>query len=82
VSATHPLLALSGATGRVKLVAYPTAEQVAAETAMGAALPGVGYLDAVDLTLHCHNVRSLAFCGATLCTAADDEVAQWVLPLD
>ena len=46
---------------------------------MGMALPGVGHLDAVDLTLHCHNVRSIAFCGSTLVTAADDEVAQWLL---
>ena len=50
------------------------------EAALGANVPGVTSLDAVDLTLHSGSVRSLAWCGATLCTASDDEVAQWRMP--
>ena len=32
---------------------------------------------AASVELHCHNVRSLEFCGSCLYSAAEDEVAQW-----
>jgi len=34
-----------------------------------------------DVELHCHNVREVCFAGPMLFSAADDEVAQWNLPL-
>ena len=36
---------------------------------------------AASVELHCHNVRALKRAGATLYSAADEEVSSWALPL-
>ena len=36
---------------------------------------------AASAELHCHNVRGLAFAGAALFSASEDEVAAWRLPI-
>lgn len=72
-----PLLAVAGASGRVKLVSYPAGEE-ACEAGTRDATAAV---DVVDLELHCHNVRSLQFTGSILHSGSDDEIAQWLMPL-
>ena len=89
--AAAPLLALAGASGKVKLLEYlappeTEAEIVAEEKALDAAADSgdavAGLLrSAEDVELHCNNVREVHFAGAKLFSAADDEVAHWDLPL-
>ena len=89
--AAAPLLALAGASGKVKLLEYlappeTEAEIVAEEKALDAAADSgdavAGLLrSAEDVELHCNNVREVHFAGAKLFSAAYDEVAHWDLPL-
>ena len=67
-----PLLALGGASGRVKLISF---EEHALYPAVGRA-----ELDVIDVALHTHAVRSLHFSGSALHSASDEEVAEWQLP--
>ena len=84
-------MAVAGASGSVKLLEYAyrpegAREQIEEDEQLDAAEEGgmlVGGLlrSADDVELHCSNVRELHFAGAKLFSAADDEVAQWELPL-
>ena len=79
-----PLLAVGGASGAVQLVEYlqaPTTAEEAAEEAAHLEAGGSVLRGAASVELHCHNVRSLAFGGECLYSAAEDEVATWELPM-
>ena len=96
-----PLLALAGASGRVKMVSFPRAivgdQESGRHSPLGKfnsscsfssransrahAITGTE-MDVVDVALHTHTIHSLYFCGGTLLSASDDEVAHWeLLPL-
>ena len=86
--AAAPLLAVGGASGGAKFVEYLAESETEeeqrlelSEIATSASLAAVMLRSAADAELHCNNIRSLAFAGATLFSAAEDEVASWALPL-
>ena len=81
-----PLLAVGGASGAVKFVEYlPEPETRAEADEEAELLSAVGTAglvrSAATVELHCHNVRGLAFSGACLYSAGEDEMARWLMPL-
>ena len=89
--AVAPLISIAGASGSVKLLEYLADPEDEAslheeDLQLTAAAKSGGTVDGLlrsshDIELHCHNVREVHFAGPTLFSAADDEVAQWDLPL-